>query len=323
MEKKQEIKFDFGWGNPYFLLELLNALYWPDLSTPDIKKMSYAPDEGNPELIKQTKKIIKDITGQSYDHILITNGATHAINTILRYYKRQGYEEVLTREYGYPFYADMIKRAGLDRVIVSEIDTFLPKEKQFALIDSPSNPKGLQTGMGSDENTVWDSVYHNKIYTDDLDTIPPHYWHIGSYSKLLGLTGARVGWIATNNAFAHALITDECLKDNATISVPSQDLIIDIIKRVDLDRFLNHGKRSLNNNRETIQKIEYLFDGQPVQSSGMFYCANADKKTIELLNNCGIQYVNLGDNYIRLSLGQTGKITKEAIEALLKKDKIK
>ena len=113
-------------------------------------------------------------------------------------------------------------------------------------------------------------------------------------------------------------LINECLKDLATVSVPSQRLIVDILTKVDLERFMGLGKTYLNYNREEFQKIEFLFDGQPIQEVGMFYCAHAEKKALEVLDKCGINYVDLGSSYIRLSLGQTGKITREGIKAIIK-----
>ena len=81
------------------------------------------------------------------------------------------------------------------------------------------------------------------------------------------------------------------------------------------------GAYSLDRNREEFSKISYLFDNQPVQEVGMFYCANADKKAIQTLDNCGITYVRLNGDMIRLSMGQTNAITRDGVNAILKEDK--
>jgi len=316
---------DFGWGNPYFLLEILNGMYTQKLSPHDIENMSYAPDRGIEKLIDLTRQTIEQTTGIKYRHIIITNGATHALNTILRFNKKH-YDTICTLPLGYPYYPDMIQRAGYQHVYLEVFKPLLPVlGRAFSLIDSPSNPLGIQTPQeaGDEESTVWDAVYHNRIYTEDLKTYPKHKIMVGSYSKLLGLTGARVGWIATNHIFTAKLLEDWALKDNATVSVPSQNLIVDILEKTDLDTLTSRAKRYLDLNREEFQKIEYLFDGQSVPKVGMFYCVKIDQKIFNILHKCGINYVKLEDNYIRLSLGQTHKVVKEGIRRILKEDRIK
>ena len=318
--------WNFGWGNPFFLLDILDEQYSQRLAPFNIKNMIYSPDLGMDKLIETTRRTIEETIGLKYEYIIITTGATQAINVLLRVLRNNRKTQlsiVETPQYGYPYYGDMISKAGYVRVSNSEsLKQFNPLNVK--LIDSPSNPQGIQYGSdyGFELNTIWDSVYHNKIYTTDLTKIPKHHSMAGSYSKLLGLTGARIGYIATNNYSLAKQCSHECLMENATISVPSQELIIDIMGKIDLDYFLNAGKYSIDRNREEMSKIEYLFDNQPVPGTGMFYCANADNKALQILEKCGIKYVDLGNNYIRLSLGQTNSITKDAIKAIIKKDKI-
>lgn len=315
MPKDTQIKFDLGWGNPYFLLQVLEKVYKQPLSPHDISGMSYSEDYGVKELREATQKAINDTSGIQYDYILIVNGATHGINIALKYMQQKGYRNVITRRYGYPFYENMIKNAGLKR----KVGLNSSKEKtDFVLIDSPSNPEGIQSNL---ECAIWDSVYHNQIYTSDLNIKPTHAVNIGSYSKLLGLTGARVGWIATNNPLLFHNLADIALYDTATVSMPSQKLIIDILNKIKLDEFMKQGRGSLSLNKEELYKISYIFDRQPIPETGMFYCVFAHPKAIKLLEECGINYVRLEDNFIRLNIGQTNEIIKTAVQTILKKDK--
>lgn len=316
---------DFGWGNPYFLLDTLKKHYNKDLKV-DIESMSYAPDPGISELVRLTKEVIKYTTGLDYKYVIITAGATGAINVILRHYKDQhDMESVVTLKYGYPYYNDMIKRAGLIR---KEDDGLkLSGNNEFRLIDSPSNPKGMQINGSHIEdpynNDIWDSVYHNKIYTEDLSSYPDHAIMVGSYSKLLGVTGVRIGFVATQNEIEYRALLDWHTKETAAVSLPSQLLVLDILKNIDLGRFLSDGKSYLDYNKERFQEIEYLFDNQPVQKNGMFYCAFINKKNKQILDDCGINYIVLENDYLRLNLGQTKEKVDEAIKTVLKKDRIK
>lgn len=317
MIMKKEL--DFGWGNPYFLLNVLSNHKSVLHSVVDTKKCSYGPDQGSVELIQQTREVIKKTTGQSYKHILITHGATGAINSILRFMKETGSDTVRTNKFGYPFYEEMIRKAGLNRehTLVAP----RPPHKSFALIDSPSNPEGKQSVFGSVYTDVWDSVYHNKIYTENLWIIPGHHIMVGSYSKLLGITGARVGWIATNDIEAYEALLKDHLHELATINLFSQIAISNLLDNLDLDLFIVQGKKSLDDNKTQMQKIEYIFDNQPVQKNGMFYLAQADKDAVKLLKKCNVKYVDLGDNYVRLNVGQSKEMVDNLILTIHKEDK--
>jgi aspartate/methionine/tyrosine aminotransferase len=311
---------NLGWGNPYFLLELLEEMYTPLHNLGKISQMSYPPKDGLPELQDLTKKVIKETTGLSYNHVIITNGATSAINTILKYEKPK---TVITQEYGYPLYERILNSNNIGRIKNLKIDTSTVYPKYMKLIDSPGNPTGEQFLSGG-PLAIWDAVYHSQIYTYDLNTFPKiHKYFVGSYSKLLGLAGCRIGFIATNDPFLRDELYFENWKDLAGVSVLSQNFLIDVLKRLNLQSFLDSGEKRLHYNREEFQKLEYLFGNQLVNEVGMFYCAKCDEKLFKFFDKCNIQYVRLDDETMRLSMGHELGVTKEAIKRILEMDKIK
>jgi aspartate/methionine/tyrosine aminotransferase len=323
-------RFDYAWGNPYFLLDILSDMYKVSNSS-DIKSLTYGPYEGTPELIHETFNVIKKLTDNRPTYILITNGASSAINLLLRRFKAQGGKVVQTTQYGYPSYEEMIKRAGLTRLRGLErpqlncgLSRDLMTQTHIRLIDSPENPSGQQYDMltgnqfGGD---IWDAVYHNPIYTKKKMIQPRHEFFVGSYSKLLGVAGARIGFIATDNALAYEALLTESRNEMTGISRPSMDMITDILQKIDLDLFMTMGHRDLCYNKEEFQKIEYLFDGQPVNEVGMFYCAKIHPTAKRILDDAGVEYVMLDEETIRLSMGQTKQVVKDGIKAILKEDK--
>ncbi|NJO48251.1 MAG: aminotransferase class I/II-fold pyridoxal phosphate-dependent enzyme [Leptolyngbyaceae cyanobacterium RM2_2_4] len=320
-----KIKFDFGWGNPHFLLELLANFYYPQVKT-NIKELIYGPYEGTQAAIDASHQVIKQTTTNSYRHILITNGAGSAINMLLRRFKANGGKNIYTTQYGYPSYEEMIKRAGLRRIRgldKIQVNLGLAHDltvESMRLIDSPDNPMGEQFTGGDSSRDVWDGVYHNKIYTQRLSAQPEHKFFVGSYSKLLGVAGARIGFIATDDSIAYEALLAESLKELTGVSRPSQDLVVDIIKKLDLDLFMTVGNSHLSSNKTEFQKIEYLFDGQKVNEIGMFYCAKADPKAVNVLDRAGVGYVRLDEETIRLSMGQTMGTVNNGIKAILKED---
>ena len=321
-----KIRYDMAWGNPFFLLEILNGHYYPQLHF-DVTSLIYGPYEGTQELIDVSHKVIKETTGNVYKHLLITNGASSAVNMLLRFYKERGVEMVFTTKYGYPSYEEMIRRAGLIRIcnlnhpLASSFTNPDGVDKVVRLIDSPDNPLGKQFSGGSYGRDIWDNVYHNIIYTQDKMTQPTHRFLVGSYSKLLGVAGARIGFIATNDRMAYEALLAQSVNETAGVSRLSQSLIVDIMKKLDLNRFMEMGRDYLFHNKGEFQKLEYLFDGQPLNEAGMFYSPKADPKAVDLLDRVGVGYVRLDDETIRISMGQTKDIVKDGIKAILKEDR--
>ena len=315
-------EFDLAWGNPYFLIEELVKLYPKTLFNHNIKDMIYGPNIGTEEMISHTRRVIKETMGLEYKHIIMTSGATQGLNVTMRVLSSTHNNSVVVLDkYTYPLYNGMINKLGKNwnKVIFNEKQEFTGV-KRIKLIDSPSNPFGKQYKNECDRlnTTIWDSVYHNKIYTDDLKTYPNHHVMVGSYSKLLGIAGVRIGYIATNYDDLANMFENEMLNETASISTPSQELLVDVLDNIDLGEFIKNGRKSIDYNREEISKLEYLFNNQPVQKTGMFYCAQADKSTLKLLDKCNIRYIILEDGYIRLSLGQTNELTKNAVKTVIK-----
>ena len=324
--KTTTIQYDWAWGNPYFLLDVLDSVYTAHTFSigPTVSDMIYGPYEGMPTLIQETHKVIKQVTDQQYNYILITNGASNAINTILRHFKSRGGNIVYTTKYGYPAYEEMIKRAGLMRIRdlnAAPLELGAMPNQTIRLIDSPENPFGEHFTGGNAGQDIWDAAYNNPIYTSfHLTKQPLHRIHVGSYSKLLGVAGARVGYIATNDPILYEALVQESRNDLTGPSRPSQKFILDILKKIHLKDFMLLGKKHLHDNKEEFQKIEYLFDGQVVNEIGMFYCVKPHPKALALLDKVGVGYVRLDDDTIRLSMGQTKDKVKEGIKAILKED---
>lgn len=323
---------DLSWGNPLFLLELLDRMYKSHKLSIPIKELAYSPDIGEVDLLKQVKNITEKTTGNYYKYYLITNGATQAINTIMRVWGRYNkIENVVTAPLGYPYYDQMIYKNNLRRVAV-DLNKYTCDSHEMVLIDSPSNPLGNQYSVTPDKwlrsdggYTIFDGVYHNLIYNACPAIQPPHDVYVGSFSKLLGLTGARVGWLATNNQRYFDGFASDSLYENATVSKVSQRLVTNILENVNLDEFMRLGKNSLDQNRQILQKLSPLL-GTDVPDKGMFYCAQVDQKMLELFDRANVKYITLAlENKIlvRLNIGQTSDILNKAVQSVLKADRRK
>lgn len=322
-------KLDLSWGNPYFLLQVLNNEITKTFSgaTWDFMDVIYEEDAGNEALLEKCKQITEMLTGNKYKHYLITNGATQAINTIMRTWNyERGIVYCVTGKLGYPFYPEMIDKNGLWQKKVDLSSHNIDLSDEMVLVDSPSNPLGEQISdmiyVKDRQNVVWDAVYHSKIYNANMLRTPNHEVYVNSFSKLLGLTGSRVGWLATNDTYDYEQFKKESLYENATVSQPSQKLIIEVLQSIDINNFIDKGRRSLERNRDIIDGISSLVGGE-VQEIGMFYSFHVDKKMIDLFNKSDIGYVLFdvdGDKMMRLNIGQTSDILQKAVRRIRKID---
>lgn len=321
-------ELDLSWGNPYFLLEILDQQMIHYKKAVDFKNMSYEADNGNPELLKKVAQITEETTGNKYKHYIITNGATQALNTVMRVWERdRELIQVTTTEFGYPYYPEMIDKTMTMVHKRADLKAYNVHPEEMVIVDSPSNPLGQQYGgsiyVKDQQNIVWDAVYHNPIYAASKLVQPNHEVHINSFSKLLGVTGARVGWIATNDDHDFKRFSEESLYENATVSKPSQQLVLDILNTLDIHRFMTNGRVELDSNRDVMQGLSSLI-GTYVPDKGMFYCAQADKKLFELFDKAKVKYVKMRSEdreYIRLNLGQTRDTILRAVTRINKIDK--
>lgn len=323
------VEFDFGWGEPFCVREAFKQYYKRNTFLPvNIHNMGYTPDPGNEELIKLTRQFIKETTDIEYKYVLITSGTTGALNVVLRVLAaKEGKKNCYTHEYHFPYYPEIIKKNGYTHKLglYKDHKQNLSEKDTVAIVDSPSNPEGdllLYTDLH--DNIIWDSVYHNPVFINSIGVKPDHRVNCGSYSKVFGLTGARVGWIATNNKEDYDAFVAENLYENCTMPFINQDFLVDVIKNTDLYNFMRSSKYRVNNNREMFDRISYLFDGQAVPENGMFYCAWASPHAVKLLNKLQMKSVKIdergNDVLLRFNLAQTNHITNRAIRYILSED---
>ena len=113
-------RFDFGFGDTRGLREMtLKRFFSFDLQSSVIdwdKHGGYAPHAGNPDLLIETRKLIKSLTGKDYLHVLITAGATNGLNAYLYAKRQQSNGEVnyvYTNKLYYRMYPQIIKNQNM------------------------------------------------------------------------------------------------------------------------------------------------------------------------------------------------------------------
>lgn len=324
-------EFDMGWGESVAirsaLLDSIGIIAPTSFGYPELLQMGYTKHEGDEELINRTRLLIYRQTGLTYAHVLLTNGATGAATIAMRAYKQCGATVAVTRAAPYfPIYPKMIEAAGLGHLPGHNMATeYKDKGKIINLIDSPSNPLG-KFAPGRPEYTIWDAVYYTKAYF--LTPCPPplHSVMVGSYSKLLGINGLRVGWIATNDDLLYERLKSLVTAEYCGLSAPTTRILIDILQRINWPLFERTGRKYLDANREEWSNLEKYFEGMPVGSVGMFYYAPIDKACKRLLKKSHIIWTpgsSLGtdDGWGRFNIGQDCKLVREAVREIIKNDR--
>lgn len=325
MEK--EVKFDLGVGNSVAVRKAFLDNCFNDTIKFNYEKLvqfDYPVHSGDPLLVKTTRAVIKRQIGLEYKHIFITNGATGGCVIAMRAYQQRGFEWCMTRTAPwYGRYPSMIKAAGL-----YEIDETFSNDC-VALIDLPSNPLNRMDNIARPKSPViMDGVYLNRVCMEPISikTIP-HDVYVASYSKLLGINGIRLGWIATNDDLIAERIKDLVTSEYCGISTASQEILNQMLPYLNWDQFEASARHKMGLNREQFSKLEKYFGNTPVQGMGMFYYAPTDKKCTALLNKAGIAWsqgsgMGTTDEFGRFNLGQDNQLTEQAVKAILKADKI-
>lgn len=324
------MKFDMGFGNPVAVRHAFLNIYNQEpivFNEAMLDRFNYPEHEGDKEIISLTRQVIRRQIGLDYKHILLTNGATGAVVIALRAYQQAGMKKCITRDPPYYLrYPRMIAAAGLPHRYES-VQDFMSDGRVF-LWDMPSNPLGHSNGAHNGPHPlILDGVYYNNVYTSSYIKPIPHDVMIGSYSKLLGLSGLRIGWIATDNDLLYERLKDLVTSEYCGLSMSSTILLKSMLKGFNWDKFEVGAREALDFNREEWSKLERFFGGRPVKDVGMFYYADVDSACRKLLEKSGIKWMDgslLGtdDKHGRFSLGQDCHLTQDAVKEILKNDKL-
>ncbi len=160
----------------------------------------------------------KQYPGSDKDNFIITNGASEALDLVLRVIGKGGGKVLLHKPYYYS-YPPLVRAAGLEPVytatINGKIDLADFKEKikdcKAFLINSPSNPTGRiqdvetlkeieRITKESEVILISDEVYKDMIYERENYLLSgPQVVTINSFSKTFAMCGFRVGYLYSND----------------------------------------------------------------------------------------------------------------------------
>lgn len=325
----KEYKYDYAFGDTRGIREVM-AKHAPflNVSTMPWDTFGYPPHPGQPHLREEINKLIKNLTGKTYKYILVTSGATHALNAFMVAMKTQHTRFMYTNKLYFGRYPGIAVNSGLQHIKTDKIE---PKHGDLGIIDSPSNPMGKLSGEGNKDNIIWDAAYYSPTYCglDDplkcYPVIPKHIAMAGSLNKLTGINGIRIGWLATDDVTLYNLALEYISSNVCGVSQSAQYISHQILTKVDLASFYKQSKAVVDSNKQEMTRLDYLFGYQEMPRHGMFVMWENDQKLANLLEKASVLVTpghQCGDDResVRFNLGNPNIMTKEMVNAILKAD---
>lgn len=240
-------------GEPYFLqYHLYNrSIFTGELGAGlRLSETAYPPFGGDPALIS----IIKEQLAPGYKHIVITNGAKQGI--LAAFYAAKevlGFKAVYHQGPYWPSYPTLAKQVGL------EFNSKTTPHASAMCITTPNNPDGNQAFDPASTYYLWDAAYAHSVY-GYCGVAPKHNVAVFSCAKTLGISGLRIGFVATND--------DELAKSMAYyveittsgVAIASQLILTRLLEAQrdysqETDRLYNSARQCLLNNAESFEKL--------------------------------------------------------------------
>ena len=257
---------------------------------------------------------------KSYKYVGLSAGATGGVMAALRALNAN---QVVHDDYYFPYYPTMVKQSTR------------PGNKVVYLIDSPNNPTGEMTGSGNfdSEVTVFDAAFHSPAYMHEvsLDSRPESIITVGSFGKLTGLNGLRLGFYGTNDEMIYNQMRLASYNEVLDTSVTSMKILNETLEDTDMWMISRVARQRILDNRWELEKLSHVLNIDFKNDNGMFLFPVVDDKARDLLEKSGVTYIEgykcsrpITDGHlrIRLNLGQSREVVKEAVASILKNDKI-
>jgi aspartate/methionine/tyrosine aminotransferase len=151
---------------------------------------------------------------------------------------------------------------------------------------------------------------------------------VGSYNKLTGINGLRVGWLATNDLNLYSKAYEYVTHDLCGATASGQWAVQKILKEVDLKQFYKESVFMLDDNKTELQRLDKIFSNQPIPKIGMFALWESDVRINSLLDRAGVKFmdgssVGASPSSWRINLANTPSQTRDMVKDILALDRRK
>lgn len=226
----------------------------------------YPTLDGHPALITELRK------RHNERYIVVTNGAKQALAAAFYAYKKNADRSAVAHPAPYwPSYPTLARQVGMYFRGGRGYDDYVN------CVTHPNNPDGAEHKFGEIYD-VWDAVYAHSVYGWDY-TVPEHQCSVWSASKLLGLSGVRVGWLATEEKWLADAAREHVELTTSGVSVPAQQIVADALLALNVEpayykEAYRQARRAMLKNGKLFREImgEYCveIEGVPRNGKGMF-----------------------------------------------------
>jgi aspartate aminotransferase len=307
-----------------------------DLNLNNGKTQQYSGNDGSPELIET----IKEEFGLD-GHVIITPGGMAGLDLLIN---SLGDETIWIPNYHWGSWNKILTTHGKEIKTFDDfkIDEFSPRSGTVMLC-YPSNPTGycpdveviknfLARSKDAGVTVVLDLPYYY-LFSDVNDGLSDFFFDnvivVSSFSKSIGLSGYRVGYISTKNEALYQTLRIKSLYKYNSISTLPQHIINELLKeKTAITEYKNKTVDSIKKNIMVLEMNGLLFDEYPNMPTGPFAVVNVSYN--ELLKN-KISSVPLSkftlnkqlkhENCSRISVAVDHKVFWEYFEKMLVNEK--
>jgi len=314
----------------------------------------YAPGNGDNELMEIILKKHKNQDIKK-ENLLIVNGATEAISLIYLYlyqkfnqsFSTLAFEPVyesysnLPKIYSMPFFSFSLGKNG--EINFEKLKLKIKEENiKLLFISSPGNPFGkvfskteleklLEYSIKFNFYIVFDAVYSELFFEDKIDVLldknNENLFFVNSFSKMLSITGWRIGYLISTSSHVEKL---KSIHDYTGLSSPSilQKTIAYYLKNNNFaDKYLENLRNEIKTSfllmKQLLEDSDFFI---PKTQGGYFVWCELPKKvtlnsfefTLKLFNEKrvavvpGIHFSKKADNFIRINIAKPQKEIYEA-----------
>jgi len=304
---------DCSVGEPHIVRDILLNIF--DVQKYELPQPEHCWEYPVPTGYQPLVKLLED---KHQAPVIITNGAKQALGASFHALRRMGKKKLGMRTPYWALIPPLVKMHGLE-----PLTSYVDSDCNLLLL--PNNPDGFSSRPDAVQEfannckereipLIHDAAYYTHTYLPSdhpLDSVGDI--QIYSISKMLGLSGLRIGYVVCKNVEFYKYIQEYMEAMTVGVSVVSQIFLYDLMNlmrchRADNKKFLQQSYQSLQDSKRIVKQIdpEILEVNSDLESTpGMFGWfkvgskANFQESKINLIDGAlfgvpGMVRINLG-----------------------------